>query len=213
MGDVMQKTVIFFFLVLALMCSCSKTSENADELINEANLLWDGKQYSDPGKAIGYLNKAIKAQPDYAETYNQRGVAYKNMGDNKLALQDFNKAISLQPDFILAHFNRGTVNSNLAQYKESVDDFSKAIELKPDFADAYNNIGISYNKLKNYKLAIENFNKAIKLEPQNASAYNNRGLAYFMLEDNIKGCIDVKKACEFGICKAFELTKSRGYCR
>jgi len=46
----MQKVIIFVFLVLILICSCSKPSENVDDLINEANLLWDGKQYTDPQK-------------------------------------------------------------------------------------------------------------------------------------------------------------------
>jgi len=109
MGVIMKKIVILMFVVLALICSCSKSPENADDLINEANLLWDGKKYSDPQKALDYLNKAIKLQPDYAETYNQRGVAHKNMGDNKLALEDFNKAISLQPDLVLAYYNRANV--------------------------------------------------------------------------------------------------------
>jgi len=85
MGAVMQKIIISILLILTFICSCSKTSENPEDLINEANLLWDGKQYTDPAKAIEYLNKAIKLQPDYAETYIQRGAAYKNLGQNQPA--------------------------------------------------------------------------------------------------------------------------------
>ena len=145
----MKKIVILFFLVLTLICACSKSSENAEDLINEANLLWDGKQYTDPQKAIEYLNKAIKLQPDYAETYNQRGVAYKNMGNNKQAIEDFNTAIRLQPDLVLAHYNRATIYNNLGQYKEAIADCSEAIRLKPDFSEAYNIRGINQNKMKN----------------------------------------------------------------
>ena len=50
----MQKIIILIFLILTFICSCSKTNENAEDLINKAKLLWDGKQYTDPKKAIEY---------------------------------------------------------------------------------------------------------------------------------------------------------------
>jgi tetratricopeptide (TPR) repeat protein len=109
----MQKIIILIFLILTFICSCSKTNEKPEDLINKAKLLWDGKQYTDPKKAIEYLDKAIKLQPNYAEAYNQRGVAHGNIGQNQPAIEDFNAAIRLQPDHVLAYFNRGTLYSNL----------------------------------------------------------------------------------------------------
>jgi tetratricopeptide (TPR) repeat protein len=115
MGAIMQKIIISILLILTFICSCSKINEKPEDLINEANLLWDGKQYTNPKKAIEYLDKAIKLQPNFAETYNQRGAAYKNLGQNQLAIDDFTKAIRLQPDYVLAYYNRGTVYNNISK--------------------------------------------------------------------------------------------------
>ena len=119
----MQKAIISILIILAFIFSCSKMNEKPEDLINEANLLWDGKQYTDPQKAIEYLSKAIKLQPNNAETYNQRGAAYKNLGQNQPAIDDFSTAIRLKPDFVLAYNNRGNIYGNIGQYKQAIDDF------------------------------------------------------------------------------------------
>jgi tetratricopeptide (TPR) repeat protein len=213
-GAAMQKIIILSFLILTLICSCSKITENAEDLNNKVKLLWNGKQFTDPKKAIEYLDKIIKLKPDYVEAYNQRGVAHLNSGQNQPAIEDFTIAIRLQPDNALAYFNRGTIYSNLNQDKQAIDDFSEAIRLKPDTtAGVYNSRGIIYNKLGKYELAIKDFNESIKLQPNNAVAYNNRGISHFKQGDKNLCCSDVQKACSMGFCKASELFKSRGYCR
>ena len=111
----MRKIIVFIFCVLIFLCSCSETGKSAEDWISRAHLLWDGKQYTEPNKAIEYLNNAIKLQPNNAETYNQRGVAYKNLGQNQRAIEDYNEAIRLKPDNVLAYYNRGTVYNNIGQ--------------------------------------------------------------------------------------------------
>ena len=148
----------------------------------KAVALWDGKKHTDPTKAIEYLNNAIKLQPDYFYAYNNRGLAYDDLGQYKRAIEDFNEAIRLKPDYADAYINRGVVYSGLGQYKSAIDDCNKAIHLQPEYASAYNNKGTAYRKNGQYQLAIENFNEAIRLKPDLASAYNNRGNAYDDLE-------------------------------
>ena len=46
----------------------------------KAVALWSGGKYTDPKKAIEYLNNAINLQPDYAIAYNDRGIAYEELG-------------------------------------------------------------------------------------------------------------------------------------
>ncbi len=172
------------FLILTFIYSCSKTNENAKDLINKAKLLWDGKQYTDPKKAIEYLDKAIKLQPNYIEAYIRRGVAYKNIEQNQPTIEDFTMAIRLQPDNVLAYFNRGTTYSNLNQDKQAIDNFNEVIHLKPDYAEAYNNRGFTYLL-------------------QGNKEQGNKELGY----------PDVQKACELGTCKTLEAAKGRGLCR
>jgi tetratricopeptide (TPR) repeat protein len=140
----MRKFIIFIFLVLTFLCSCSEKTETALDWFNKTRLLWDGKQYTDPKKAIEYFNNAIKLQPFNTETYNNRGTAYYNFGQYQLAIEDFNKAISLKQNYAEAFNNRGAAYNNLDQYQLAIEDFNKAISLKHDFVDAYNNRGVVY---------------------------------------------------------------------
>jgi len=61
----------------------------------QASALWDGEKFTDSKKAIEYLDNAIKLQPDLAEAYTNRGVAYFIQGNNKMGCRDLQKACDL----------------------------------------------------------------------------------------------------------------------
>jgi Flp pilus assembly protein TadD len=94
--------------------------------INKSRLLWDGKNYTDPKKAVEYLNNAIKLQTNDAETYDQRGIAYAQLGQLQLAIEDFNKTIILKPDSADAYNNRGYIYLIQGKYKLGCSDAQKA---------------------------------------------------------------------------------------
>jgi hypothetical protein len=50
------------------------------------------------------------------------------------------------------------------------------------------------------------------MKPDHADAYNNRGAVYLNLGNKELGCLDAQKACESGICKVWEMAKSKGDC-
>jgi tetratricopeptide (TPR) repeat protein len=79
----------------------------AVEWFYKAGALWDGGKYTDPKKAIEYLNNAIKLQPDLATAYYNRGIAYSNLGRLQRAIEDYNEAIHLKPNDAEAYTNRG----------------------------------------------------------------------------------------------------------
>ena len=159
----MRKIIIFIFLVLTFICSCSEKRETAEDWNNKAKLLWDGKQYTNPKKAIKYLDNAIKLQPNNVDTYNKRGVAYINIGNNQKAIEDFNKVIGLEQDNAKAYNNRGTAYTNLVQYRQAIEDFNKAIGLEQDYANAYNNRGVAYFLQGNKELGCPDAKKACAL--------------------------------------------------
>ena len=162
----------------------------------KANALWNGKKLADPIKAIEYLNNAIKLQPNHANVYNNRGIAYASLGQYQLAIDDYNKAIRLEPDHASAYNNRGNAYANLGQHQQAIDDFNHVLRLEPNHASAYNNRGIAYFKLGQYKRAIVDYNKALRLEPDHANAYNNRGNAYFKLGQYKLAIDDYNKAIQ-----------------
>ncbi|MGD0277455.1 MAG: tetratricopeptide repeat protein [Syntrophales bacterium] len=148
--------------------------------VYQAFALWSHKsnEYTNPLKAIEYLNHAIRLKPDYAEAYSNRGWAYANLGQYDRAVEDYNKAIQLKPDLAEAYSNRGLAYSKLGQNDRAIEDYNKAIQLKPDLAEAYSNRGLAYSKLGQNDRAIEDYNKAIRLKPDLAEASSTRGLAY-----------------------------------
>ena len=125
----MRKIIFSLFLILILLCSCSKINEEAVVWFNKANALWDGQKYTDPKKAIGYLNNAIKLQPDYAQAYYNRGNAYYGLGLYKRAIKDYNETIRLKPKDIDAYYNRGNAYFFLGNNKLGCLDAQKACDL------------------------------------------------------------------------------------
>ena len=167
----------------------------AVDWINKALSLSDGEKFSEPEKAIEYLNMAIILKPDYAEAYDYRGNAYADLGQYQRAIEDYNLAIRLKPDFFEAYFNRGTAyGRNLGQYQRAIEDFNEAIRLRPDGAESYNHRGLLYYILGQHQQAIKDYSKAIRLNPNDADSYTIRGLSYGQLGQNKKAINDFNEA-------------------
>jgi len=138
------------------------------------SLLAEGKYE----KAKGHFDKALTINPDYAETYNNKGMLYAQTGHYEKALADFNRAIKTKPDYADAYYNRGLTYNHFGNHQQAFDDYSRAILLKPEHTKAYNNRGIFFFKLGDYRSAIQDFDQAIKLKTDYAEAYFNRGITY-----------------------------------
>jgi tetratricopeptide (TPR) repeat protein len=144
--------------------------------------------------AIADYNEAIRLKPDYADAYNNRGLAYSNLKEYQKAIADFNEAIRLKPDYADAYRYRGGVHVELKEYQQAIADYNQAISIKPDYADAYFNRGGVHVELKEYQKAIADFNEAIRLKPDHADVYFNRGAAHFQLKEYQKVIADYNEA-------------------
>ena len=129
-------------------------------------------------KAIEAFNKTIELNPDDADSYNYRGVAFFLKGHNACAIADYDIAIRIKPEYDEAYNNRGVVYNYLGKYDYAIADYKEAIRIKPDYAMAYSNRGAAYRELDKYDRAIEEYNEAIRIKPDYAEAYSNRALAY-----------------------------------
>lgn len=159
----MRNIIISIFLFLTFLCSCSEKNKPELEWLEKEKTLWDGKQYTDPGKAIEYLNNAIKLQQNNAETYNKRGLAYYELGQYQRTIEDNSEAIRLNPDYVVAYNNRGTAYAKLGHYQKAIEDYKQVIRLKSNYADTYNNRGVVYILQGNKGLGCSDFKKACKL--------------------------------------------------
>ena len=96
--------------------------------------------YADKGnydRAIADYNKALQINPEYAETYFNRGVAHSLKGDYDRAIEDYTKALQINPQFAVAYLNRGSVYTDKGDYDRAIRDCTKALQINPQYAVAY----------------------------------------------------------------------------
>lgn len=135
----------------------------AFNLLKDAFSLCESGKCADPGKAIEYLDEAIKLKPDLAEAYNNRGNAYSDIKQYERAIEDYNEVIRLQPNFSYAYYNRGLTYSDLGRHQQAVEDFNTVIRLNPDEINAYYNRAAAYFRLGDKEAGCRDAQKACDL--------------------------------------------------
>ena len=146
--------------------------------------------------AITHYTEAIGLKPDLVMAYNNRGVAYREMGDFDAAIQNWKTAIELNSENAGAYYNRGVAYYVKGDFDAAIEDYSKAIGLNSENANAHNNRGVAYRDKGDFDAAIEDYSKAIELNSENAGAYYNRGNAYRDKGDLDAAIEDYSKAIE-----------------
>jgi len=160
----MYKIIIFIFLSLVFLCSCSNKTEQAADLINKADALINEKGISKPQKALEYLNKAIELQPDNASAYGIRGYIYFSLEKYQQAIDSFSKAIQLNPTKAEYFNSRGAIYNKISQYEKAIDDFNQAILFDSNDAAFYNNRGTVQLKHGDKKIGCLDAEKACVLK-------------------------------------------------
>jgi tetratricopeptide (TPR) repeat protein len=105
-------------------------------------------QLQNDERSVEDCNKAIELNPNGADAYNYRGVAYADLKQYERAIEDFNKTIEFDPKNADAHNNRGVAYCFLGHYERAIEDFNKAMELNPNFIMAYSNRELALSKLE-----------------------------------------------------------------
>jgi tetratricopeptide (TPR) repeat protein len=166
---------------------------SAVDWFKEGYALAESKKYRE---AIAFYDRAVDADPGYANAYSARGFAYFKINEYQQSLTDVNRALVLKPEHPGALANRALTLIAMKEYDRALTDINRAIELKPDYARAYNIKGYTYLNLGNNQKTLENCNKAIELNPNFSEAYVSRGAAQRNIgryEDAFK---DYQKAIE-----------------
>ena len=60
------------------------------------------EHHKNADKALSYFNKAISANPKYAEAYFARGVCYQELKDKNNAMADYSMCLQLKPNYLPA---------------------------------------------------------------------------------------------------------------
>ncbi len=156
-----------------------------------------GQEAKEPQEKIEFYNQAIKLNPQYAQAYNYRGLAYFEKKFYEIALSDYNKAIILEPNNANPYNNLGNYYATVKKdYDRALREYDKAIALSPNDARVYSNRGFAYDRNKDPENAMKDYNKALELDPELANAYINRGGLYLDKKQLVQALQDFDKAIE-----------------
>ena len=102
-------------------------------------------------------------EPQDAEAYNNRGLAYFDKGNLDQAITDYDQAIALDPRFAPAYLNRGLAYVTTGRYDQALADLGKVLGLDPANAQAYYVCGQVYADLGEREEAIAYLERALDL--------------------------------------------------
>ena len=133
--------------------------------------------------AVKHFTNAIQQNPEAAESYSGRGLAYLSKGALDEALADFNRAIELNQLSAEAYNGRSAVYRGKGDFDNALADSNKAIRLYPNDPQGYHSRGLAYLYKNDFVNAIADFSRAIALGPKVPELYNVLSSAYFSKGD------------------------------
>lgn len=90
--------------------------------------------------AIFAFKKALDSDDKFVEAYNNIGVAYSHIGDDKKAVENYTLAIRLKKDYANGYNNLASHYDDLGQYSEAVINYNYALKFNPENLNAQNNL-------------------------------------------------------------------------
>ncbi len=132
--------------------------------------------------AEGYLTKALRKQPKFAEGHFNLGVALQGQSKLKEAAKAYSQAIKGDKNFVSAQLNLGNVYMDLKQYDRAASVFRKLIRLSPKSEQAHLNLGRASSLKGDKDTAMTAYRNALELNPGYADAHLNIGA--ILLERN-----------------------------
>ena len=126
-------------------------------------------------QAITSYTRAIKIEPDYAESHFNLGNALTEKHDLFGAIDSYRQALLIKPDFVQVYINLGKALNNLGDLDGAIDSYKQAIVYKPDYAEAHTNLGNVFSTKREFDKSVKSHRQALKIKPDFAQAHNNMG--------------------------------------
>jgi tetratricopeptide (TPR) repeat protein len=146
------------------------------------------------------IEQLYKTAEGLARAYYYIGMAYYNLKDDNLALDNLMQSISLKGDDVDALYYAGEISIKQKKYDAAIGYFESIIKIKEDDVYAWFYIGVSHTQKKDYQKAVDVYeSKVLVYEPENVDAMINLAYVYREMGNN-------KKALEW-LTKAEKLQK------
>lgn len=131
----MGRLCIAVLLVVALLtgnnlAGCASSADDTAEWhVKQGNESFNQGHFDE---AIKNYDEAIRLNPEFADAYYFRGIAYFDFGQFKRAIQDLDEVIRLVPNHAWAYCDRGLAYQMLDKKAEAIADFEKCLTLTND---------------------------------------------------------------------------------
>ena len=188
--------LVFVFLLMAGWQIYLKGRPNARALSQEAKVLAAHSSSHLEGrvnnpKVIALLEKAVKADPNFAEAYAELALAYvirlflyapEEKELEAKAYLAVERALSLKPNLPVAYLARGRLKwtpFNHFPHEDAINDFKHALALDPNLDEAHHYLGLVFVHIGLIEEARAEFKAAIALNPSNNGAQYRLGETLF----------------------------------
>ncbi len=135
-------------------------------------------------EACEALERAAALDPDYADAYNELGLARAEAGSLEAAEAAFRKALSLQADYWEAHNNLGLLLHRLGRDEEATQSLRRALKIEPRSPEVLRNLGLVLRAQRRAAEAVEAYRSALALSPEDPALLTNLGNALRDLSRN-----------------------------
>ena len=188
--------LVLLFLLMAGWQIYLKGRPDARALFQEARVLAAHSSSHLEGrvnnpKVIALLEKAVKADPNFAEAYAELALAYVIRlflyapEEKELEAKSYlavERALSLKPNLPVAYLARGRLKwtpFNHFPHEDAINDFKHALALDPNLDEAHHYLGLVFVHIGLIEEARAEFKAAIALNPSNNGAQYRLGETLF----------------------------------
>ena len=149
---------------------------------------------NDPKAAVGFLNDAIAAHPNFPIALNELGTQYIILKQWDKAGETFETLLKLKPTDPAAHLDLGIAHFNQKKMEEAESHLRKALELKSGGPTAHYYLGLTLISLKRYDDAQREFEAAIANGGENlALAHRYLGGLYMTANKHQQAADELEK--------------------
>lgn len=192
-------------------------------------------------QAAGFLDKAVRFNPQYKEAYLENGYVNLEMRKTDNAISHFSKVLEIDPSNLQAANELMELYYNYRQFSKAKamaakctsclngekiiamcnfqeEDYGNAIKglmsyltKSPQDAEATYTLGRSYLEMEQYKQAIPYYTKAVVLNEEKNMWAYELGLIYYNIEDFKNAVTYFNKAAEKGYPQKSDFTENLAY--
>ena len=113
--------------------------------------------------AIHHFDRAIRFNPHDAEAYNDKALAYAEIGNYEQAMEWIDRGLKLNPGYATLYHNKGWFLAQTDKYEDAISFYKKALQLDRKRAVTYICLAEVYEYFENYKLSYGHYKRALSL--------------------------------------------------